>query len=386
MWEELATTVIPRAVADGGNFLSTLFFGNRNNEWNKEAATTAYNRTLDLMNITRAYDTPAAQMQRFREAGLNPNLIYGQMQGGIQPPSAPQSAPSNMVAPQTEPIQLAQTRLLKAEAEAKEIENARKPELIDAELQKYASEAKLNNQQVHNLEIQYKETEQAIKNLQKQVEFLELQGINLGYQNRLAHEKTIGQMLENIYTDRSTETRLKLLASQLDISMAEAKLAYRSGLATVQLLTAQAYNQRQQGKLAYEQSQTEEYRRWDLSAHTSLLWAQGRTEEEQRWLVGTMTQYYYSATAEKDASAQFINLQREYERKWGGWQRGFGLFKTACEGFRDAAFGISALAVPGSGGLMGNMTLDYDGQGNLRGSTFHQPYHVGEKLNFPTRL
>lgn len=39
-----------------------------------------------------AYNTPAAQMQRYKDAGLNPNLIYGQGTPGNQ--SAPLSSPS----------------------------------------------------------------------------------------------------------------------------------------------------------------------------------------------------------------------------------------------------------------------------------------------------
>lgn len=38
-----------------------------------------YNRNQwDMLRYQNAYNTPAAQMQRYREAGLNPNLIYSQ--------------------------------------------------------------------------------------------------------------------------------------------------------------------------------------------------------------------------------------------------------------------------------------------------------------------
>ena len=33
---------------------------------------------IRLWNMNNAYNTPKAQMQRFKEANLNPNLIYGQ--------------------------------------------------------------------------------------------------------------------------------------------------------------------------------------------------------------------------------------------------------------------------------------------------------------------
>lgn len=36
------------------------------------------NRNIALWNMQNAYNTPAEQMKRFKEAGLNPNLIYGQ--------------------------------------------------------------------------------------------------------------------------------------------------------------------------------------------------------------------------------------------------------------------------------------------------------------------
>lgn len=50
-----------------------------------------YNNELSLKNwrLQNEYDSPVAQMERFKEAGLNPNLIYGQMSSG-QAPSAGQ--------------------------------------------------------------------------------------------------------------------------------------------------------------------------------------------------------------------------------------------------------------------------------------------------------
>lgn len=50
-----------------------------------------YNRdALDAQNL---YNTPAAQMQRFKEAGLNPALIYGQMSSSNQSQPLQQDAP-----------------------------------------------------------------------------------------------------------------------------------------------------------------------------------------------------------------------------------------------------------------------------------------------------
>lgn len=58
--------------------------------WNRKNMD--YQNDLLIKNwmLQNAYNTPAEQMKRFREAGLNPNLIYGQtnMAGSIGTPSA----------------------------------------------------------------------------------------------------------------------------------------------------------------------------------------------------------------------------------------------------------------------------------------------------------
>lgn len=43
----------------------------------KKAATTAYGRELAAWQLNNEYNTPAAQVQRLKDAGLNPALIYG---------------------------------------------------------------------------------------------------------------------------------------------------------------------------------------------------------------------------------------------------------------------------------------------------------------------
>lgn len=52
------------------------------------------NLSWQMWQAQNAYNTPRAQMERFREAGLNPNLIYGQTNT-----SAPISVPSSRGTP-----------------------------------------------------------------------------------------------------------------------------------------------------------------------------------------------------------------------------------------------------------------------------------------------
>jgi hypothetical protein len=44
----------------------------------KQQADLAYQRSLQMWNLQNAYNSPEAQMARFKQAGLNPQLIYGQ--------------------------------------------------------------------------------------------------------------------------------------------------------------------------------------------------------------------------------------------------------------------------------------------------------------------
>lgn len=44
----------------------------------KAAAREDYNRQINMWNMTNDYNSPASQMARYKAAGLNPNLIYGQ--------------------------------------------------------------------------------------------------------------------------------------------------------------------------------------------------------------------------------------------------------------------------------------------------------------------
>lgn len=50
----------------------------QNIAFQREINDTNYQRQLEMWEKTNAYNHPAEQMKRYKEAGLNPNLIYGQ--------------------------------------------------------------------------------------------------------------------------------------------------------------------------------------------------------------------------------------------------------------------------------------------------------------------
>lgn len=64
---------------------------NYQNELNRGNAEWAFNKELELRKYQFELDSPKARMQRYKDAGLNPNLIYGNEAGAgsFQAPSAP---------------------------------------------------------------------------------------------------------------------------------------------------------------------------------------------------------------------------------------------------------------------------------------------------------
>ena len=75
------------AIGAGANLLSNLF--------NIGARKKQHKRNIEIWQMQNAYNHPSAQMARLREAGLNPNMLYGQGVKGAtgQSSSAPEVAP-----------------------------------------------------------------------------------------------------------------------------------------------------------------------------------------------------------------------------------------------------------------------------------------------------
>lgn len=69
-------------------------------KYNERAQERAYEQNIAMWNMANAYNTPAAQVQRLRDAGLSPALMYGSSANTGNAPSAPEYQAS-MVSPTT---------------------------------------------------------------------------------------------------------------------------------------------------------------------------------------------------------------------------------------------------------------------------------------------
>lgn len=98
---QIVSQVVPFIGPALGAGINAIFQGKSNRKSRKFAEKMYYqqrNDALAFWNAQNAYNTPAAQMQRFKAAGLNPNLIYGRGSSGeagsINVPNQPRWNPT----------------------------------------------------------------------------------------------------------------------------------------------------------------------------------------------------------------------------------------------------------------------------------------------------
>lgn len=116
-------------------------------QWNEQLAQNAWQRDVDMWNMNNEYNSPSAQLQRYRDAGINPLMVAGSQpyeSSSIQSPSGSASGASvNGLGSGLEAFQglgqlsdmalkAAQSLNLKADTQKKEKE----ANLTDAEFQK----------------------------------------------------------------------------------------------------------------------------------------------------------------------------------------------------------------------------------------------------------
>ena len=73
------------------------------NNWQTAENEKAYARSVEMWNMQNQYNSPTAQMARLRQAGLNPNLVYGSGVTGNSAGSAPQYQPAKIQRATMEP-------------------------------------------------------------------------------------------------------------------------------------------------------------------------------------------------------------------------------------------------------------------------------------------
>lgn len=207
----------------------------------------------EMWNKQNAYNTPAAQRARFEQAGINPYMALGNIQGGNaelqSSPTPPQMVGATMQRPDFSFIgragenmsnmmlQQAQIGAIKEQTRSQRIKNAFEERQQLADLEVKRSNAKKGSKEARLLEQEIAIRKAYARYADKRA-FAEAQREE--NQAELVFQQEMGQILQNSYQQMYNEAFPKLNAQQLS------------------MLAAQTYQAIQSGKLSYESSKVEQ--------------------------------------------------------------------------------------------------------------------------------
>lgn len=286
----------------GGAAISAIgsFFGNKSN---RKQSAEAFERESKFAREERlaqqqwieqmyeknnSYNSPAAQMQRLKEAGLNPDLMYSRGDvGNATAPEAPAQAPTprfNVIPTNTygQTAQIAADAGLKAsqarlaESQSKKADTEESLLTADYLLRKARTESdiELNNSTIyvnHELgQLNHAEAELAAKKLQEiDVAMSEArERINTMKAQQSEIDEKIVQMKFDRYLRskefellcKKTYQEMKESNSRIALNAAEVQDMLATQMARISNLNASTYMMKKQGLLTHEQTMTELYK------------------------------------------------------------------------------------------------------------------------------
>lgn len=175
------------------------FFQNRSNKHRQQEAFAQQEKMQALQNayntrmwhMSNDYNSPANQMRLFKEAGLNPNLIYGQMSDVASTPmhsgsgSAPGFAHMGNVMSSIDPLTMAQARLANAQADKLDIETTREYTFAQFDEQLLAGNIEYQSISITGQKVLNELNEQQRKQIYQLTKNAEKEGVSLDKQNEL---------------------------------------------------------------------------------------------------------------------------------------------------------------------------------------------------------
>lgn len=170
---------------------ANLYMNKRNNQANAAQARLQNQWNIEQWNRENEYNLPVNQVQRMKDAGINPGLYYGQNQMMNEAAASPEmtSAAGQLRAGYIDPMMLANIGLINAQKEKTETET---DEIVNTLPQKL----KESEQRIKESNARIDELNQSVLNLQEQLK-------NLTAERKLTVEKTISESFER--TMRSEE-------------------------------------------------------------------------------------------------------------------------------------------------------------------------------------
>lgn len=225
-----------------GNIVSTAMTNRANREMQREAN----EQNERLWREQMEYNSPASQMARFKQAGLNPNLAYGD-NGNAGVPLEYRSSKNE--APQVDPMAFANAMLLQKQINLADAERAN----IEADTKNKLSDANLKDTQAVGFSLNNKvfwqrfEAEQS--KLFSEINLTEAEVSKLFKEGQFIYEKTISQKLENYFNSETMSARIDAVLKQNKLTDEQIKVAK----ATASKMYAEISFLKKQGELITEQ-------------------------------------------------------------------------------------------------------------------------------------
>jgi len=225
--------IVASSVIQGGSNIAEGMLGFASNVYtnkmNRKLQNEQNDYNLKMWHLNNQYNTPAAQVQRYKDAGLNPNLMnFGGTTGiSSSPAASSQSHPLESFQPDLSTFgsSLANVIRLKMEQRVAESEANKN----DAEAQKSISESvgqNITNSHLDStLTAQYNQIQANIKMTDAKILEIDQRVENFRQQNKLLDKKIEGEELENRVrlvnariAEATEQTKIDLAIEELNIA------------------------------------------------------------------------------------------------------------------------------------------------------------------------
>lgn len=188
-------------------------------DWQRESQVMSQNYNTMMWHMNNRYNSPANQMALLRQAGLNPNLMYGGFQGNSQAPSSPSqsaSAPGNIYNPLSmslgNPVETYMAeRQLSMQERTTDLMNT-KQSLENQKLEFEVSKLK------DTYDLTTEETRTRINSIMSSIKESQARFENLKEQKGLISAQTKAQILMNIFDERAMDDKLQLLKDEHNLN------------------------------------------------------------------------------------------------------------------------------------------------------------------------
>lgn len=214
----------------------------KNRDFNHTEAQLAYDRSIQQWDRENKYNSPAAIMQRLRDAGLNPNLAYGDVSGLLNSAGVmPAASSSGSVSPTSAPLvdgasianSISQANLNEALARKADADadvqysyskfsdqiNAGLVELQNVQISVGSSVRDLNDAQKHKLYSEVVKINTEVEHLKESINQVIASTENL-------KEDFIYKKIQNVFSSEMFSNQVKLLVSQINKNIADTNLSY----------------------------------------------------------------------------------------------------------------------------------------------------------------